>query len=149
MVSPIRKLCKVLAGLAIVTASTLAVASPAQAATCYNKGNYSFKYTQHSTFFYTIDGWGANGCSGTSSVRGEAYGNYNNQNAVRIVAHDVRCDNYGFTVYTHVRSVASTGCGTTSGSTITFSQIRGYPYNFWINFHGVNSNAHTLPPMAP
>lgn len=149
MISPVQKLLKVLAGLAIIMGSTLVFASPAQAATCYNKGNYSFKYTQHSQFYYTIDGWGVTGCPGTSSVRAEAYGNYNNQNAVRIVAYDVRCDGYGFVVYTHVRSVTSTGCGTRPGVTITSSQFGSYPYHFWINFHGVNSNAHTLPPMAP
>jgi len=143
------KLIRLVLGLAVVLTSTLVLASPAQAASCYNKGNYSFKYTQHSQFYYTIDAWGVTGCPSTPSVRAEAYGNYNNQNAVRIIANDIRCDNYGFVVYTHPRSVTSTGCGTHPGVTITSAQFGSYPYNFWINWHGVNSSAHTLPPMAP
>lgn len=147
----IPKLLNMLAGLVVAVVGTFAVASPAQAATgpgiCYNSGAYSFKYVQSSAhYYYYIDAWGRTGCPGTSLVRGEVYWSESGHvNQWAITAYDIACDAYGFTLYTNNGSVASTGCGTSPTKYISLSALNGKNKDFWINWHGVNSQAHPLP----
>ena len=146
-----RMLLTPLAALALVLGATVAFAAPANATgagVCYNKGNYSFKYVQSSAhYYYYIDAWGRTGCPGTSLVRGQVwfYTSGSHTNQWQITAYDNYCDNYGFVEYTQVKSVSSTGCGTSPSKYIAFSELNGKPKNFWINWHGVNSEAHPLP----
>lgn len=138
-------------GLVVAGVGVLTIAGRGEATgtgVCYNKGAYSFKFSHVAIYFYRIEAWGVTGCSGSSLVRAEAFGQYYGVNAWDVDVIDDKCDDYGVTVYTHVKSVASGGCGIVRSFKVTFSELQGHNDDFWINWHGVNSKEQTLPPLA-
>lgn len=128
----------------LMASGLLAFAGQAQAASCYNRGGYSFTSTS-SRLSSQINVWRGSGCRGNQIGRGTAA--LVGDTRVQLTAWDLSCDSTGIWAYTHGRSTHPEGCGDTTHVRFDLSDV-GSPRNWWLNVggsSGVNSNAVNLP----
>ncbi|GAA2713046.1 hypothetical protein [Actinoplanes palleronii] len=97
------------------------------------------RYSTGNAYYAEIAAFSGTSCSGAAAVVGQTHGE---DGKYLLSAFD---NNYGFNVYTAVKSVASNGCHGSPSTTVTRAQLSGHNLRFWINFRGVNSDAHNLP----
>ena len=133
------------AAAVLVTGSALILTpSTAMAASCYNRGGYSFTSTSD-RLSSEIDVWSGSGCSGNPIGRGTAA--LVSSGRVQLTAWDLKCDSKGIWAYVHGYSTHPGGCGETTNVRFYLSNV-GTPHNWWLNVagsSGVNSDAVNLP----